>query len=207
MEDLMELLLPVGSAANKELADPTLLSFYNNLDERIIWIDEEISEETLSVVHYILMFNRLDKNIPVEQRKPIRLIFCSPGGSLDVEETLVSFIKMSKTPIYGIAIGCVASAASLIYLACHKRLATQNAYWVFHKGSCSNIGGNYNEVQAMMEDYKEQIEKMEKYYIEHTNFSEEMIKEKLKTDWYIHVDEALSNGVVDEVITDLEVLL
>lgn len=80
---------------------------------------------------------------------------------MEVAKVLCEIIRLSKTPVYTIAIGITASAASMIYLAGHKRFATNNAYFLFHHGSCSNIGGDYNQVEQFMEDYKKQIEELE----------------------------------------------
>ena len=111
-----KLIVPIPEIANHQLPDASLLQFYNDLENRIYWIDDEINTYSYDLIQYILKWNREDKDIPISERKPIRLIFCSPGGDLDVEEAIVSIINLSKTPIYGIAISCVASAASLIYL-------------------------------------------------------------------------------------------
>lgn len=207
MEDFINILLEDVAEPNLALPDPKLLQYYKDLKERKIWITEEITEKSLDFVSFILNWNKEDRDIPIEKRKPIRIYFNSPGGSLDIEETLVSIIRLSKTPIYGIALGMVASAASLIYLSCHKRFALPNGYFIFHRGSCSNVGGSYNEIQAAMEDYRAQVEKMEKFYIENTSFPEEVIKEKIKTDWYIHIEEALEYNVVTDLIEDIDVLL
>lgn len=206
-QEFINLLLKKEPESNLQLPDPSLVQYYEDLSNRIIWIDEEIDESLLDVVSKIVRWNREDKGISIKDRKPIRILFNSPGGNLDIEEALVSIIKLSKTPVYGVALGMVASAASLIYLACHKRYALKNAYFIFHRGSCQNMGGNFNEIQAAMEDYRVQIEKMEKFYIENTSYPEEVIKEKIKTDWYIHVEEALEFGVVTDLIEDIEILL
>lgn len=193
--------------ANLQLADPSLVQYYHDLKNRIIWIDEEIDGMTLDVVSKIIRWNQDDKDIPVEDRKPIRILFNSPGGSLDVEETIVSIIKLSKTPIYGIALGMVASAASLIFLSCHKRFALSNAYLILHKGSCQNISGDYTNVQNAMEDYRKQIEQLEKFYIENTQIPEEIVREKLKSDWYIRGQKLIEYGLIDEWIEDIEIFL
>lgn len=203
--DLIKILLEDNGEANLQLADPTLVQYYNDLTNRTLWLDGDVDNSTLDFVSKIIKWNRDDKNIPVEERKPIKILFNSPGGELDIEETLVSIIRLSKTPIYGIAIGIVASAASLIYLSCHKRFALSNAYFIFHRGSCSNIGGNFNEIQAAMEDYRTQVEKMEKFYIDNTNYPEEVIKEKIKSDWYIHFDEALEYNVITDKVDNIEI--
>ena len=101
----------------------------------------------------------------------------------------------------------VASAASLIFLSCHKRYALRNAYLILHKGSCQNISGDYTNVQNAMEDYRKQIEKLEKFYIDNTNIPEEVIKEKLNSDWYIRGNDLIEYGLVQEWVEDIGVLI
>ena len=44
-------------------------------------------------------YNKEDKNISVEERKPIKLYIDTIGGSVSVMLCLVNAIKVSKTPI------------------------------------------------------------------------------------------------------------
>lgn len=206
-QDFLDALLSDSPDATLQLADPSLLQYYEDFKNRTIWIDGEIDKVTLDLVSKIIRWNREDKDLPIKERKPIRILFNSPGGSLDVEETIVSIIRLSKTPIYGIALGMVASAASLIFLACHKRFALKNAYLILHKGSCQNISGDYTNVQNAMEDYRKQIEKLETFYVENTNIPEDIIKEKLSSDWYIRGNDLIEYGLVQEWVENIEVLL
>ena len=206
-QDFIDALFQDEPEANLQLADPSLLQYYEDFKNRIIWIDNEIDKITLDVVSKIIRWNREDKEKPIKERKPIRIFFNSPGGSLDVEETIVSIIRLSKTPIYGVALGMVASAASLIFLSCHKRYALRNAYLILHKGSCQNISGDYTNVQNAMEDYRKQIEKLEKFYIDNTNIPEDVIKEKLNSDWYIRGNDLIEYGLVQEWVEDIGVLI
>ena len=206
-KDFINLLMGEDVDPSLLLPDPSLLQYYHDLKNRTIWIDEEIDGMTLDVVSKIIRWNQEDKCIPIEERKPIRILFNSPGGSLDVEEILVSIIKLSKTPVYGIALGMVASAASLIYLSCHKRFALPSAYLILHKGSCQNISGDYTNVQNAMEDYRKQIEQLEKFYMENTNIPEDTIKEKLKSDWYIRGEKLIEYGLVQEWIDSIDIFL
>lgn len=206
-KDFIDLLVGKDINPSLLLPDPSLLQYYHDVENRTIWIDEEIDGMTLDVVSKIIRWNQDDKNLSIEERKPIRILFNSPGGSLDVEEILVSIIRLSKTPVYGIALGMVASAASLIYLSCHKRFALPNAYFIFHRGSCQNLGGNYNEIAAAMEDYKAQIGKMEKFYIENTNYTEEEVKNNIITDWYIRGEELINKGIVHEWVDSINIFL
>ena len=197
---------PMHDGANLQLADPLLVNFYADIKNRIYWLTEEIGEETLDLVQYITRWNREDRGIPVEDRTPIRLIIDCGGGSLSVSETLSNIIKMSKTPIIGIALGFVASGASVIFLSCHKKYALPNTVFVLHKGSCNGVSGTYDEIVSFARDYEKQIEMLMEFYIEHTGYTQEEIEENIQTDWYIRMDEAVDRKLVDEVITDIDIM-
>lgn len=205
-EDILKVLFDECNA-NLQLASPSLVNYYHDFNNRCLWLDSEIDESNFDLVQAVVRWNQDDRDLPVEERKPIKIFFHSPGGSLDVGEILTSIIKLSRTPVYGIALGMVASAASVVYLGCHKRYALPNAYFILHRGSCEGIGGNYNEIQAAMEDYKLQIARMEKFYIENTTYPEEVIKSKIQTDWYIHCEEAMKYGIVTDLVDDIDILL
>ena len=201
------LVLPsMHDSANWQLADPSLVNFYSDINNRVYWLTEEIGECTLDLVQYITRWNREDRGVPVEERKPIRIIIDCGGGSLSVSETLSNIIKMSKTPVYSIALGFVASGASVVHLSCHKKFALPNSVFVLHKGSCSGVSGTYDEIVSFARDYEKQIEMLMTFYIENTKYTEDEIEENIQTDWYIRMDEAIERGLVDEVVTDIDVL-
>ena len=205
MSEQYEITLPVlPQTANWQLADPSLVNFYSDLENRIYWLSDEINNYTFDLVQYIIRWNQEDKGIPVEQRKPIRIIIDCPGGHLSVSETVSNIIKMSKTPVYGIALGYVASGATVIYLSCHKKFALPNSVFVLHKGSCSGVSGTYDEIVAFAKDYEKQMETLIDFYITNTKYTEEEIEENIQTDWYIRTEEALEKGIVDELVTDIE---
>ena len=195
-----------SSDANLQLADPSLVQYYHDLANRSIWIDGEINVSTLDIVSKIIRWNREDKGKPVDERKPIKLFFLSPGGDLEIEEAVVSTIRLSQTPVWGIAMGMVASAASLIYLSCHKRFALPNAYLIIHQGS-AQMGGNYDQMVAAMKDYEEQIERMTRFYIENTDYTEEEIRANIKTDWYVRGEELLERKLITNWVSTIDELL
>lgn len=206
MSEHYEIALPIlPDNATLQLADPSLVNFYTDLDNRIYWLSDEINNYTFDLVQYIIRWNKEDKNIPVDERKPIRIIIDCPGGHLSVSETVSNIIKMSKTPVYGIALGYVASGASVIYLSCHKKFALSNSVFVLHKGSCSGVSGTYDEIVAFARDYEKQMEVLINFYIDNTKYTEEEIEENIQTDWYIRTEEALQKGIVDELITNIDV--
>jgi len=183
------------------------IKYYRDLKNRTIWINDEITGElTYEIVHYIMQWNREDKDIPEMDRKPIRLLFDSPGGDLDAQAAICSVIELSKTPVIGIAIGLVASAASLIYLSCHVRLALKSSYFILHKGSAA-LSGDFENIMNSIDDYKKEVEKMVNFIIERSKYTKEEVEEHIKKDWYVRAPQALEKGLVDEIITDINALL
>ena len=191
---------------NLTLPNPELLTYYKDLEKRIIWLEEEISEQTLEVIRKIIEWNREDGSLEAKDRKPIKIFFFSPGGDLDINYALIDTIRMSKTPVYGINVGRCCSAAAYIYLSCHHRMMLPHAHFVFHQGS-SHLSGNYNEVIATMNDYQVQVEELSSFMKERTLYTEEEIMENIVTEWYVRKDEALEKGVCHEVVKDISVLL
>lgn len=188
------------------LPDSYMLKYYQDLSQRTIWVNEEITGDlTNELTHYIIKWNREDKDIPEIDRKPIKLLFDSPGGDLDAQAAICSMIELSKTPIIGIAIGMVASAASLIYLTCHARLALKSSYFILHKGSAT-LSGDFENIMNSIDDYKKEVEKMVKVVVNHSNYTPEEVEEHMKKDWYVRAQEALDKGLVDEIISDINVM-
>lgn len=190
---------------NVQLPDPELRNYYVDLEHRTFWLDEEVTPYLLELIKYIVRWNAEDSATPVEKRQPIRIYFFSPGGDLDVNYALIDTIKMSKTPIIGINIGQCASAAAYIFLSCHKRYMLPHAYFILHQGS-GTLSGTFEQICAQMEDYQQQVEELATFVLEHTTYSEEAVAEKIVGEWYIRKDEALENGVVHGVITDVSQL-
>ena len=144
-----------SNVENLQLPDPTLLQFYKNYDDRIIWIDDEITTMTLEYAKMIMQWNSEDKknNISAEERKPIKVIFFSPGGDLEVNNCLVDTIQLSQTKVIGINVGMAASSGCFIYLACHERFTFPTAEFLIHKGA-GQFAGTYNDVVAAILNYQ-----------------------------------------------------
>lgn len=209
MDDII-VTLPQTIKPNMELPDPALIQIYRDRENRVIWMLGEIGEEVFDWVDFILDVNREDEKneVPIEKRKPIKCIISNRGGSSDAANTLVDIISISRTPIWGYAVGICASAASMIFLACHKRFALASATFLFHQGSCSNLSGNYSELKSFMDDYQTDIRNLTEFYKKHTTYKPELIEDKLsKGDWYIRTSEALQNGIIHHIVTDITEML
>lgn len=193
---------------NLQLPDPSLLQFYRNYENRILWIDDEITTMTLEYAKMIMQWNFDDKvaNIPIEERVPIKVIFFSPGGDLEVNNCLVDTIQLSKTPVIGVNVGMAASSGCFIYLACHKRYTFPTAEFLLHKGA-GQFAGTYDVVISAIMNYQRQIEELGNFVLSHTNIPEEVFEENFATDWYLSAKEAVEYGVADKIITSLDEII
>ena len=203
MADNKSPIVVIPDSANLQLPDDSLLNFYEDLDNRIFWVNDEINIFTLNLIHYILKWNREDASIPPAERKPIKLLFFSPGGDLDVNYAIIDTIKLSSTPVIGINLGMCASAAAYIFLACHKRYMLPHAYFLFHQGS-GTFSGTFDQVISQVEDYENQVSELAKIIRESTSFTDDQITQNIGGEWYVRKDEALEKGVVNGVISNLD---
>lgn len=193
---------------NLQLPDPALLQFYRNYENRIIWIDDEITTMSLEYAKMIMQWNFLDKqnNIPVEERVPIKIVFFSPGGDLSINNCLVDTISLSKTKVIGINAGEAASSGCFIYLACHERFTLPSARFLIHRGS-GEFSGSYDVVISAIMEYQRQIEELGEFVLSRTNIPEEIFDEHFSTDWWISASEAIEYGVAHKIITSLDEII
>lgn len=193
---------------NMQLPSPELLTFYKNFEDRILWIDNEINDYSIEYAKYIMQWNRDDKlaGIKKEDRKPIKLLFFSPGGDLNVNNMLVDTIALSETKVIGINCGMAASAVCFIYLSCHERLTLPNAQFLIHQGAGS-FEGTYDIVVSAITNYQKEIENLGKFVLSRTNIPENVFYENFITDWYIDANEAIKYGLCSKIITSLDEII
>ena len=194
------------SVENLKLPAPELVAHYQDLEERVVWIDYEIDEELLSVSRQIMRWNREDAGIPVEQRKPIKILIFTYGGRLDSTFNFIDICALSKTPIITINAGIAISAGFLILLAGHKRYALSHSKAMAHKGS-GGVGGSYDECEAGMEDYKKYVAMMKDYILERSDIPKATFTRKASKDWYMYADEQLQYHIVDKIIDNLDQII
>lgn len=194
------------SVENLQLPSPELVQYYEDLDNRCIWVVGEIGSELLDLTSKIMKWNAEDRLTPVEERIPIRIYIFSPGGDLAVTMNTVSVMRMSKTPIYTYNMGECFSGAFVLLIAGHKRFALPYSRAMCHFGS-GVVGGTYGQTDNAMKDYKVQVEAMKAFILSRTTIPQKMLSKKMADDWYLTLDEQIANGVVDEMIESIDPML
>lgn len=207
MDALNGILLGVPeSTANLQLPDPTLRDYYRDEEDRVFWLNSEVGDCAEDLMKMILRCNKEDKNVSIENRKPIKIFIDSVGGDVVFMWSIINIIEMSKTPVYTINYCTAYSAASEILASGHKRFALPGSHVMIHLGSCAYAGDVAN-----VESTKKYFDALSKKTVDHllkkTKIEPKMFKKKTLTDWFLDENDALENGIVDEIVTDLDEIL
>ena len=196
VEDLMETTLP----------PPTLLEYYRRLNDREILWNDLIDDGMIDIPMYIFKWNKEDKGLPVEERKPIKIFINSDGGTANVTLYTANVIALSKTPVITIGMGRAYSSGGLLLMAGHKRYIFDSTSILIHDGSTGAVGDT-GKVLDNLEFTKESEAKVRKFILEHTNIPQDLIDRNYRRDWFMFSDEAIKYGVADEIITDLDEII
>lgn len=193
---------PIAELFDKTLPDPVMLDYYNRIFRREFVLNCEVDENCVELAKQIIDWNREDKDKPIEERTPIIIYINSGGGTVSDAYALIDAMILSKTPVITVGLGVIYSAASMIFIAGHKRYCLPHATYMIHDGFSSQM----NTTAKMLDDLeftKKNEEKTKEYYVSRTTISPELYDQKYRVDWYMDADEMLKYHIVDKVVTDL----
>lgn len=180
------------------------LQTYDFLD-RSIFLTEEIDHSHAdSVFEMIKFWNNIDEinEVAIEERQPIKIYINTPGGDLDATFSIISSIKISKTPIYTITTGTGYSGGFFIGICGHKKFGLPYSSFLFHEGS-SMDGGDAHKFIQKAEFYKAQLNRLKKIVTSNTKITNKMYERIKKDDWFMESEEALEYGVIDKIVNDI----
>ena len=169
------------------------------LNERIIFLGEEVNEHTAnSVVAQLLHLAYVDP------QADISLYINSPGGSvydgMAIYDTM-NFIK-PDVATYGIGLQASMGAFLLSSGAKGKRFCLPHAKVMIHQPS----SGTHGKVTDMEIDMKETLEvkkMLAKIMAKNTGQKLAKVKSDMERDYWMTPDEAVQYGLIDKVLTRL----
>lgn len=180
--------------------------YYEDVKDRNLMLNADIDETAIELINaHIRRFNSQDRNIPVEDRKPIKIFINSYGGSVYDGFGAVGAIVTSKTPVYTYVEGHCMSMGFAIFMAGHKRFALPYSTFMYHEVS-TGVRGKNQEIERVAIENK-RIQKMyDDLITKDTKVKQSTLTTKRKnmSDWYFGAEEALELGVCHEIITTLE---
>lgn len=195
----------IKSKNNKK--DPIININSDNELSRTIVLSSDIENEIIGdIINDILFINDFDEeaenNVVNYQRKPIKLIINSFGGSIYDGLGLIGVIENSQTPIHTYCYGSAMSMGLLIMVSGHKRFGHRLSTFMYHEcldqqpfDKLSTLNENIDETKRIMSVY-------DNFLIERTSLKRKQLDEvkKIKKDWYFNSDDALKFKVIDVII-------
>ncbi len=167
------------------------------LKERIIFLGEEVTDASASVIIAQLLF--LEGEDP---EKDIHLYINSPGGSVSAGLAIYDTMQYIKCDVSTICIGMAASMASFLLSggAKGKRFALPNSEIMIHQ-PLGGAQGQATEIQIAAEHILKTRERLNQILAANTGQSLEQIEIDTDRDNFMSAQQAKEYGLVDEVIT------
>lgn len=193
----------VNGLIGKNLPDPDLLEFYKCQARREIIINYEIEDSLCTIGNMIIDWNREDKGIEPEKRKPIKIYINSNGGDADSTFYMTDIIKASKTPVYTIGMGHCFSAGGFLLMAGHKRFIFKNTTLLIHDGYTNDVG-SVGKFLDSADFLKKQEDNILSFITEHTKITLKTAKASYRKDWFMFSDDIIKYGCADKIITSID---
>ncbi len=170
------------------------------LKDRIIFLGEEVSDVSASVIVAQLLF--LESEDPT---KDINLYINSPGGSVSAGLAIYDTMQYIKCDVSTICLGMAASMGAFLLAGGTKgkRLALPNSEIMIHQPS-GGARGQETEIRIIAENILKTRNKLDKMLAENTGRSLEEIKRDTERDNYMSAQEALAYGLIDRVVENRE---
>jgi len=167
------------------------------LKDRIIFLGEEVSDISASIVVAQLLF--LESEDPA---KDINLYINSPGGSVTAGMAIYDTMNYIKCDVSTVCIGMAASMGAFLLAggAKGKRYALPNAEVMIHQPS-GGAKGQATEIQIVAEKILQTKKKLNEILAANTGQPYEVISRDTERDYYMTADEAKEYGLIDQVIT------
>jgi len=166
------------------------------LNDRIIFLGEEVNEVTASLVVAQILF--LESEDP---SKDINLYINSPGGVITAGMAIYDTMQYVKCDVSTICIGMAASMGAFLLAggARGKRFALPNAEIMIHQPS-GGAQGQATDINIAAEHILKIRKKMNEMLAANTGRTYEEIARDTERDNYMSAKEALDYGIIDKII-------
>ncbi|MBO5197067.1 MAG: ATP-dependent Clp endopeptidase proteolytic subunit ClpP [Lachnospiraceae bacterium] len=167
------------------------------LKERIIFLGEEVTDASASIIVAQLLF--LESEDP---GKDINLYINSPGGSVTAGMAIYDTMNYIKCDVSTICIGMAASMGAFLLAggAKGKRFALPNAEVMIHQPS-GGARGQATDIKIVADNILKTRKKLNEILAANTGKPLEVIERDTERDNYMTAEEAMNYGLIDKVIS------
>ncbi|WP_394923495.1 ATP-dependent Clp protease proteolytic subunit [uncultured Robinsoniella sp.] len=166
------------------------------LDDRIIFLGEEVSDASASLITSQLLY--LEGQDP---NKDIQLYINSPGGSVSAGFAIYDTMNYIKCDVSTICIGLAASFGAFLLAggARGKRFALPNSEIMIHQPSSGGIKGQTSDIKILSDYLQKSKQRLNRILAENTGRTIEEIERDTDRDNFMSAEEARAYGLIDHV--------
>lgn len=166
------------------------------LNERIIFLGEDVNEHTANVVVAQLLFLAYE-----DPNKDIKLYINSPGGSVYDGLAIYDTIQHIKPDVQTIGIGLQASMGAFLLSSGTKgkRFALPNSRIMIHQPS-SGTQGKISDQEITLREGLFLKQRLNEILAKNTGQKLAKIEKDADRDFWMSAEEAKTYGIIDEVI-------
>lgn len=166
------------------------------LKDRIIFLGSAIDDQVANSITAQLLFLTAE-----DPDKEISMYINSPGGSTTAGFAIYDTMQYVKAPVHTICVGMAASFAAILLLAGTKgkRFALPNSEIMIHQPH-GGVQGQASDIAISAKRILSTRERLNRITAERTGQSLERIEKDMDRDYFMSAQEALTYGIVDQVI-------
>ena len=166
------------------------------LKERIIFLGEEVTDVSASIVVAQLLFLEAE-----DPNKDINLYINSPGGSVTAGMAIYDTMNYIKCDVSTVCMGMAASMGAFLLSggAKGKRFALPNAEIMIHQPS-GGAQGQATEIKIVAENILKIKKRLNEILAANTGQPYEVIERDTERDNYMNAEEAKAYGLIDGII-------
>ncbi len=170
--------------------------FSRLLKDRIVFIDDEINDQTAKLVIAQLLF--LDSEDP---DRDIHLYINSPGGIVTSGLAIYDTMQLIKPDVCTICIGQAASMAAVLLAAGApgKRTALPHSRIMIHQ-PWGGFQGKASEIEIQAKEMIKMKNQILEILSKHTGKSIKKIEKDIELDYFMDSESAIEYGLIDKII-------
>ena len=170
--------------------------FSRLLKDRIVFLGGEIDDDSANLVVAQMLFLEME-----DPDRDIMLYINSPGGSVTAGLAIYDTMRYLRCEVSTLCVGMAASMGAFLLSAGAKgkRKALPNAEIMIHQ-PLGGARGQATDIQIQAEQILRIKKRLNEMLSQHTGKPLEEIERDVERDHFLTAEEALSYGLIDEII-------
>lgn len=172
------------------------------LKERIIFLDEDVSSQSASVVIAQLLFLQME-----DPNSDITMYINSPGGSINAGLAIVDTMNYISCDVSTVVIGNAASMGSVIASSGTKgkRFILPHSEFLIHQARTPGVSYSVNDDLKITSAHLDKLDKIiTEMLAKNAGKTYEQLEKDMERDNWMNAKEAVEYGLCDEIISKIE---